>query len=212
MAGSPYAKHARSPHSPSPIYGIRPGFTVGDLEAARLTPLHVYGTYSSPGSDSIGLPTFTWNTQTGRWDVIDALLTQATTSDSSGTVVSPNARAVKIGANVTGTGNVTITVKSAIDSYSSTLATYVLTKGNYELYLGGWATASSDGTSYDVTQYGPNGADSEAESGLSPATDNNYVGQTYNPFQFLSLDGYSLKFFTTVSGSVGYDVNVTAIS
>lgn len=212
----PLNKHARTPHSPSPIYGIRPGFTVGDLDAARVTQLHVYGTYTSPaGTEPVG----SWNATTGRWVVIDTLATSKTTSDSGGTIVSPNARAVKISANMTGTGSVVMTVKSNVDSYTAVVAVYTLTAtggfngtGHYEFYLGGWGSPSSDGTSYQATQYGPNGANSEAESGLSPSTDNNYVGQAYNPFQFLSLDGYALQFTTVVSGSVAYDVNVTALS
>lgn len=209
----PLNNHSRSPHSPSPIYGIRPGFTVGDLEQARVTPLHVYGTYQAASL------TPSWNATTGRWTLVDALTAQASTSDASGTVVTPNARAIKISANMTGTGSVLLTIKSNVDSYTATVITYTLTAtggfkgtGHYEFYLGGYASPSSDGTSYQATQYGPVGANSEAESGLSPSTDNNYVGQTYNPFQFLSLDGYALKFFATVTGTAGYDVNVTAIS
>lgn len=215
--------HARSPHSPSPIYGIRPGFTVADLEPSRVTALHVYGTYQA------GSLTPTWNAQTGRWTVVDALTAQATATDSTGVVVSPNARVVKIGTNVTGTGSVVITVKSAVDSYTATVATYTLTAtngfnktGHTEFFLGGWSSPSSDGTSYVATQYGPNlvtvggiltqGSQEEATSTMNPAADSNYVGQTYNPFQFLSLDGYSLKFFATVTGSVGYDLNVIGIS
>jgi hypothetical protein len=215
--------HARSPHSPSPIYGIRPGFTVGDLDASRLTALHVYGTYQQ------GSASPTWNAVTGRWTLVDALTAQASTSDNTGTVISPAARVVKIAANVTGTGSVVLTVKSAVDSYTAVIATYTLTAtggwngtGHYEYMLGGWASASSDGTSYQATQYGPNtatiggvltqGAQEEATTNLNLAADSNYVGQTYNPFQFLSLDGYSLKFFAAVTGTVGYDVNVTSVS
>ena len=210
---APLTQHARSPHSPSPIYGIRPGFTVGDLDAARITSLHVYGTWSSPGSDSIGLPTPIWNPTTGKWDVMDLLLTQASTTDSSGTQISPHARVVSISINVTGSGSVDVSAKSASDSFSAKIfESGVLTAGNYQFYLGGWASPSGDGSSYDATQYGPANGQSEAESGLDPSTDNNYVGQTYNPFQFLSLDGFDLKFFSTVVGSVGYDVSVTLVS
>ncbi len=212
------SKHARSPHSPSPIYGIRPGFTVGDLEAARLTSLHVYRTWTAPGTNSEGEPTQVWNTVTGRWDVMDLIETQATTSDASGTVVSPHARVVKVSINVSGSGSVDVSFKSASDSYSAKIFdSGVLNAGTYEFFVGGYASPSSDGSSYVATQYTPGGpttGDAQDQAGfpLSPGQDNNYVGGTYNPFQFLSLDGYDLKFFSTVVGSVGYDVSVTQVS
>ena len=222
--------HPRSPHSPSPIYGISPGFTVGDCEARFVTPLHVYGTYQA------GSITPTWNNVTGRWTEVDVLTAAATASDSSGTIISPAARVVKISANVTGTGSLILTVKSNVDSYSATIASYNLNAtggwkgtGAYEFFLGGYASNSgtvvettSDGSSYPATRYGPSvvvvngvatqGPSDQATTNLSLATDNNYVGQTYNPFQFLSLDGYALKFNTVVTGTVGYNVNVTTVS
>lgn len=208
-------EHARSPHSPSPIYGIRPGFTVGDLEAAHITALHVYGTFSVPVNAD---PNNTWNTTTGRWTVIDTITSQATSSDASGTVISPKARAVKIAINVSGAGSVDISCKSNSDSYTAKIFdSGVLTAGSYEFYLGGYATPSSDGSSYVAKQYTPGGptttyAPDESGFPLSPSEDNYYVGGTYNPFQFLSLDGYDLKFFSAVVGTVGYDCSVTAMS
>lgn len=213
-------KHSRSPHSPSPIYGIRPGFTVGDLEASRATQLHVYGTFTTPtGSE----PENVWDAVKGKWVVMDVVSSQRTTSDAGGTVVSPGARVVKIQINVTGTGTVDVSAKSNSDSYSATIFDPgALSAGFYEFMLGGWASPSSDATSYGATQYGAvkSGSSPAATNPTGdqetvhpdPAADSNYVGGTYNPFQFLSLDGYALKFFATVVGSVGFDVSVTPVS
>lgn len=208
----PLSKHPRSPHSPSPIYGIRPGFTVGDLDASFLTSLHVYGTWSA------GSVTPTWNATTGRWAVADALTAQASASDPTGTIVSPNARAIKVGINISGTGSVHLTMKSAVDSYVAVIQDFgVLTAGFYEIVVGGWASASGDGSVYQATRYGPTFRGNSpvlSEDTIHPnhAADSNYFGQTYNPFQFLSLDGYAVKFFSVVAGTVGYDVSVTALS
>lgn len=207
-------KNARSPHSPSPIYGIRPGFTVGDIEGRYRHGFHVYGTFTAPvTTDAAGVPINTWNTTNGAWNPLDVISVQKTNSDASGTTISPHARAIKVTINVSGTGTVDVLIKSAVDSFASTVVDFgALGAGTYSFFVGGYASPDSDGTSYTATQYGPVGAQGEATSGLNPSTDNNYVGGTYNPFRFLSLDGYDLKFFSTVSGTVGYDVTVTTLS
>jgi hypothetical protein len=173
------SKHARSPHSPSPIYGIRPGFTVADIERQYTPAIVAIGTTSSSVVRSIGTP-----------------------------IATGGARAVKITVNVTGAGSVTVTVYSEVDGYSAAIATYTgLTAGSYEFFLGGWSSPDSDGSSYLATQYGPVPPASEATSGLDPSDSSNYVGQTYNPFEFLSLDGYDLLFLSAVTGTVSYDVS-----
>lgn len=214
------SKHARSPHSPSPIYGIRPGFTIADLEGRYMHSFRVYGTYQAP--NAAPPPDGTWDAVAGVWKPLDKILTQKTTTDSLGTVISPHARVVKITMNISGTGTVDLSVSSAVDSYGSTIADYsALPAGSYEFFLGGWSSADSDNTSYVATQYGPNPNESPDANNPSGdqdiddptfGTSSNYVGGTYNPFQFLSLDGYDLKFFAAVSGSVGYDVTVTTVS
>jgi hypothetical protein len=257
------SQHARTPHSPSPIYGVAPGFTVGDLDRAYTPSIPVlYGT----------LVTYPGTSLTPNWDP-GTVATQATVNSNA--TVQPNARAVKIAVNVSGTGSIVLTVKSNADSYTATIATYSgLTAGGYQFYLGGYGSKAefspqvgeaqtdlasnpaqgtdpatqttqpgqndtlyptSDGSSYisGLTQYGPsttNGVSQETnpydpsinpggfdpaqsnENALNPATDNNFFGQTYNPFQFLSLDGYALKFTAVVTGTVGYDVEVMPIS
>lgn len=172
-------KFARNSNSPSPIYGIRPGFNVGDFEP-RTLPKSVIATGSIT---------------------------------ATGTTVSLGARAAKFTVHVTaGSGTVTLVVKSNSDSYTATIATYgPLSLGNYDFFLGGWASPTG-GTAYQATQYGPSGAQSQATSGLNPATDNNYVGGPYNPVKFLSLDGYDLQVVATVSGTVTYDIEIVPIS
>jgi hypothetical protein len=185
------SKFTRSPHSPSPIYGIRPGFTIADLEGRYMNPLRVYGTFSTT----------------------DSLVAQATATDAVGVTVSPHARVIKVSLNVTGTGTVDVLCKSAVDSFVATTVDFgAKGVGTYAFFVGGWSTVDSDATSYQATQYGPVGANSEATASLNKDTSNNYVGQTYNPFRFLSLDGYDLKFFATVVGTVGYDMTVEAVS
>lgn len=218
------SKNARSPHSPSPIYGIRPGFTVGDLEGQYRHGFRVYGTFTAPiTSDSAGLPTNTWNAVNGAWNPLDMISAQKTNSDVSGTQISPHARAIKVAINVTGTGTVDVIVKSNVDSFTATIADFgALSVGTYSFYLGGYSSVDSDGTSYGATQYGPvkagfspAAADSTGDEETThpdPSADSNYVGGIYNPFRFLSLDGYDLKFFSTVVGSVGYDVTVVTMS
>ena len=257
----PLSHHARSPHSPSPIYGISPGFTVGDLDRAytpAIPALYVAPLVSYPGGSPL-------------WDPGD-ILTQLTISMTSG-AISANARAVKIRVNVSGTGSITLSVTTAADGYTTPIAIYYnLSVGSYMFYLGGYGnqtqfssptgeeqtdlasnvdnpnietfqtgineagttpSPTSDGSSYigGLSQYGPigpflgqQGSNSSADfpggfdpaqanpSGLNPATDNNYFGQTYNPFQFLSLDGYQLKLSAAVTGTVGYDASVIPIS
>ena len=263
---SPLSQHPRSPHSPSPIYGISPGFTVGDLDRAYTPPMPVFGTlvtYPLIFTGQAGLQP--------NWDPGSVVPLSATTSLTS-SVISTNARAVKIAVNVSGTGSISLVVKSAVDAYTAIVASYNnLTAGGYQFYLGGYGSPAefspqtgeassdlstlvptagtdsatetsrvgqndavyptSDGTSYigGLVQYGPVGAVSEVmnvvaqnpggfdpgrsnAAGLNPSTDNNFFGQTYNPFQFLSLDGYALTFYSTVTGTVGYDVEVMPIS
>jgi hypothetical protein len=222
------SQYARSPHSPSPIFGIAPGFTVGDLEKGYTPYLLAIGTAGANTDGSL--------TVTG--------VSITTTS----TAINANARAVKIVAHVTaGSGSVTLTVKSNVDAYATTIATYTgLTvaggdDGTYELFLGGYGTQaefqtsrmitpelsvegvnntlypSSDSTSYVATRYGPTKpgllpAVSEDETNPDPSADSNYMGGTYNPFQFLSLDGYALEITGTVTGTVTFDVEVVPIS
>lgn len=226
----PLKQHTRTRNSPSPIYGISPGFNVGDLDRAYTPPVGVLGTFATSPGDWAGDPGY--------------LTSQATTTQTS-SPIQTYARAVKIAVNVSGTGSITVVVKSAVDSYSAVVATYTtLTAGSYQFFLGGYGSPqtyapsvadgdnvlgegvkettpggpdkvnypTSDGTSYVATRYGPVGANSEATSGLKADTDNNYSGGTYNPFQFLSLDGYALEFTATVTGTVGYDIEVMPIS
>ena len=255
----PLSHHARSPHSPSPIYGISPGFTVGDLDRAY-TPA-IPALYMAPLS----------TTSAGPWDP-GTIVTQLTTSSTSG-AISANARAVKIQVNVSGTGSIVVSVTTAADGYTTPIAIYNnLTVGSYMFYLGGYgnptqfssptgeeqtdlpsdvgnpnietfqtginapgttASPTSDGSSYigGLSQYGPigpltgnQGSNPSSSfpggfdparanpSGLNPAQDNNFFGQTYNPFQFLSLDGYQLKLSAVVTGTVGYDASIIPIS
>jgi hypothetical protein len=187
-------KQFRSPNSPSPIYGIRPGFNVGDFERQATVAI--------------------------------ATIPSTSASVAAPTAISPHARAVKISVNVTaGSGNVSLTVKSAVDNFTATVATYNnLALGTYDFYLGGWASPSGDSVngSYLATQYGPVAAGSSPAVGNTtgdedtvhpdPSADSNYTGGTYNPVLFLSLDGYDLKVSSVVVGTVTYDVEVTPIS
>ena len=125
---APLSQHSRSPHSPSPIYGIAPGFTVGDLDRAYTPAIPaLYSTLVTyPGGSPI-------------WDPGD-IATQLTTSTTSG-AISANARAVKIRVNVTGTGSITVSVTTAADGYATPIAIYNnLTVGSYMFYLEGTAT------------------------------------------------------------------------
>lgn len=183
-------KHARSPHSPSPIYGIRPGFTIGDIEAQYTTEISVYN---------------------GR-----------TTSDSSGTTVSPKARVVKITITMAGSGSVDVSAKTAADGTTTVFDSGGLTIGSYEFFVGGWSSPDSDGSTYGATQYGPVKSGSSPEAGNTtgdeettnpdPSADSNYVGGTYNPFEFLSLDGYDLIFKATLTGTGQFSVAITRVS
>lgn len=189
----PLSKNARSPHSPSPIYGIRPGFTVADFDR-QYTP-QVQAKASGSASD----PTPT-------------------------AVPIKGARAIKIVVNVTaGSGSVDVTVKSAVDSFVATVASYTgLVLGANVFYLGGWSSPDSDGSSYTATKYGPpqtaNDPDADNPTGDQDTDDpalaasSNYMGGTYNPFRFLSLDGYDLKFVTVANGTVTYDIQFEPLS
>ena len=218
------SKQVRSPHSPSPIYGIRPGFTVGDLDNQYRGAILVYGTYTTGGNLTNGYPTNQWPPTPGQ---NYPAITQRSTADASGTVVSPHARVVKITINVSGAGTVDVSAKSASDSYSAKIfESGVLSAGTYEFYLGGWSSPTSNSdASYKATQYGPvkypNSPDHTNTTGdeepvttthADSSADSNYVGGTYNPVDFTSLDGYDLKFFAAITSTVGFDVEVTPVS
>lgn len=187
-------KQFRSHNSPSPIYGIRPGFNVGDFERQATVAI--------------------------------ATIPSTSISVAAPTAISPHARAVKVSVNVTaGTGNVSLTVKSAVDNFTATVATYNnLALGTYDFYLGGWSSPVGDSVngSYQATKYGPvaaghspaagNTTGDEDTTNPDPKADSNYIGGTYNPVLFLSLDGYDLKVSSVVVGTVTYDVEVTPIS
>lgn len=211
------SKNTRSTHSPSPIYGdgslrmsshskgqglLRPGFNVGDLDRSYQSDLSVYGTFVN------GLAT-----------------AQTSTADASGTAVATKARVVKVTINVTGTGTVDISAKTQADTTTVVFDSGALSAGSYEFYVGGWSspTSNSDAT-YLATQYGP------VKSGQTPSASNptgdeetntakvdtaafsNYVGGTYNPVDFLSLDGFGLTFFSVKVGTASWDVAVAAVS
>lgn len=229
-------KQVRSSHSPSPIYGdgslrmnpnskgqglLRPGFTVGDLDHQYATGILVYGSVSwAPAipAGGVGAATTWGNTN-------QPILTQRSTSDLTGTIVKPGGRAVKIAINVTGTGTVDVSALTMADGTTSVFDGGVLPAGNYEFFVGGWASPVGDAVNgtYQATQYGPVKAGSspaandptggqETGANKNPSASSNYVGGTYNPVLFLSLDGFDLKFFATVVGTVGFDVEVTPIS
>lgn len=197
------SKHARSPHSPSPIYGIRPGFTIADIEGRYMRPLRIYGTFDS-GTDQ--------------------LTASASTSDASGTTIKPHCNVIKVNINVTsGSGSVQVIMKSAVDNFTATIADFgALGVGTYEFFIGGWSSPDSDGTNYTATKYGPvkpgsspastNPTGNEETTNPDPNADSNYMGGGYNPFQFLSLDGYDLKFFSTVVGTIAFDATAIAVS
>lgn len=200
------SKQFRSPSSPSPIYGLRPGFNVGDIERQYTRYLGVYGTF----------------------DTTSHLVTaQTSTADAVGTVVSPKCRSVKISINVTGTGSVDITAKSAGDAFAATIFdSGNLAQGTYEFFLGGWSSPSGDSVNgtYIATQYGPvkigqtpsasnpTGDQETSASKVNISADSNYVGGAYNPVLFLSLDGLDLKFFSVKTGTASWDVEVTEVS
>lgn len=245
------SKQTRSPHSPSPIYGdgslrmntlaknvglLRPGFTIGDLDAQFHGAILVYGTYNLPATGSPSAvtpptdaivpfdPTYV-NSLTPSSKTMGSIV-QISTADTSGTAVSPGARAVKISIHVSGTGNITFSAITAADGSTSVFNTGALSAGSYEYYLGGWAspTSNSDAT-YLAAQYGPvaSGSSVEADNptgdeqltaaNTNSSANSNYVGGGYNPVDYLSLDGYGLTFKATPkSGSCSWDLSVTPIS
>ena len=190
-------KDFRSPHSPSPIYGLRPGFNVGDLDRP-------YGQAPIAGiastSSSVAAPS--------------AISPQARVVKVTVYVTS-------------GTGSVDVTLKSATDTYTAALLdTGALTLGTYEFYVGGWAnpTSNSDAT-FKATQYGPvvagvtpdkgntTGDEEPVSTGnADPASSSNYVGGTYNPVDFISLAGADVKVYSVVVGTVTYRVDVVPVS
>jgi hypothetical protein len=222
-------QQVRSPNSPSPIYGdgslrmntlavnkglLRPGFNIGDLDRQFASPIYVYGTWTYP-LNSTNFPPGTYS----------PLLTQIAIADAIGTIISPNARAVKIIIHVSGPGTTRITAQSSADTYTATIFdTGVLTAGDYDFYLGGWSSPSSDTTNrtYQATRYGPpkpgtavtstDPTGDEETVNPNPAADSNYVGGTYNPIEFISLDGQSLKFFSILGGTAAWDVSVIPLS
>lgn len=175
-------KQFRSAHTPSPIYGIRPGFNISDLDRA----------YTS-----------------------EVVAIAATGITATSAALDLGARAVSISPLFVGAGaKADILVYSADDSYVTPIATFLAVQdGSGTLYVGGFAGASGDSTNgtYIATQYGPVPPQSGATSGLSQATDNNYIGSSYNPALFLSLDGKPIKIkVQNITGTVA--VNVTPIS
>lgn len=171
-------KFNRSPHSPSPIYGIRPGFNISDLDAQ----------YTS------AVPAITSVTGTTTSSALDI-----------------GARAISLHPLFVGAGaKADILVYSADDSYVTPIATFLaVTNGSGALYVGGSASKSGDSVNgtYQATQYGPVPPQSEATSGLSEATDHNYVGGSYNPALYLSLDGKPIKVkVDNVTGTVSVTV------
>lgn len=197
----PLSKRARSPHSPSPIYGIRPGFTVGDLDSQYQPPKLAIG--NDPSIGGVGY-----------------------SASGTSAPITVN-RVVKIGVIVgsaTPTDHVDVAVTSAIDNYVAVIASYTALKpGSYTFYLGGWASPSSDATSYPATQYGPPTTDdlpsatdpsgNQETTDLDPANSSNYMGGTYNPVQFLSLDGYSIQISSlNFVGSPNVTVTVEPVS
>lgn len=192
-------KHARSTNGPSPIYGIRPGFTIADLEGRYMNPIRVYGT----------------------WDSTDKLTSQTNTPDSGSSPIKTHARVIKLTLNVSGTGTVHIIGTTTADS-STIFDPGFLPAGSYEFFVGGWASVDSDNSSYQATQYGPSQTPSDFDADNptgnmdvddpSLSAGSNYFGGTYNPFQFLSLDGYDVQFTSDSSGSVAWDLTVVAVS
>ena len=194
-------KDFRAPNSPSPIYGIRPGFNVGDLDKSYL--------FSGISSS-----------------VAHNVYTNRATTDSSGTVASPSARVVKVIVTInSGTGSVDLSMKSNSDTYSTTIfdSGALSGVGVYELYVGGWSSPTSNNdAAFQATQYGPTAPghtpDSENTTGdedttnPDPAASANWVGGTYNPVDFLSLAGDSIKFFAAVTGTISFNVDVVPVS
>lgn len=221
------SKQTRSPHSPSPIYGdgslrmntlaknvglLRPGFTIGDFDKQYAGSFLVYGTAAYP------------STQWPPTGVTEPVVTQTSTADGSGTLVSPNSRVVRITIHVSGTGSASFTAITAADGTTQVFNSGALTAGSYEFYLGGWAstTSNSDAT-YLAAQYGPlkpggtisandPTGDEELGSQQNTSANSNYVGGGYNPVDYLSLDGYGLTFKSTKSGSPSWDLSVTPVS
>ena len=182
-------KDFRSPHSPSPIYGIRPGFTVGDFDRP-------YG-YGTPTSTPISV-------YSGR-----------STTDSTGTSKSPKARVIKVVLTInSGSGSVDLSMKSNSDTYTAVVfdTGAISGLGTYEYYVGGWSSPTDGDAGYQATQYGPTKPGAATDDGNTegdenvtnpdPAADSNYVGGTYNPTNFLSLAGDDVMFFATVSGTM----------
>lgn len=210
---------------------LRPGFNVGDLEHQYAGSILVYGTYNMPATSTITAgtavepfdPTYA-NSLTPSSKTMGSI-NQTNTADTSGTDVKPGARAVKISIHVTGTGNITFTAVTDADGTTQVFNTGALSAGSYEFFLGGWAspTSNSDAT-YLASQYGPvkpggtisaNDPTGDEELGAQrdPKAFSNYVGGTYNPVDFTSLDGYGLTFKSTPKvGSCSWDLSVTPIS
>src|SRR3954471_19607594 len=174
----PLSKQFRTHNSPSPIYGIRPGFTIADLDHQYVEPIQVYGVVSWPATQ--------WPPVTGNLPTV----TGKTTSDASGTVAAVNARAVKVAINVTaGSGTVDVLIKSAVDNYTATVVDFgPLALGSYEFFVGGWASPVDDpggNDTYIATRYGPvkagsspatsNPTGDEETTNPDPSADNNYV-------------------------------------
>lgn len=177
-------KNYRSNNSPAAIYGIAPGFNISDLDRS----------YDS-GAQTV--PTAPIN------------------AASSGTVsaaIDIGSRFVALHATFVGaTAKANILVYTSDDGYSIPVATFLnVTESNGTRYVGGYASRTGDSAngSYVATQYGPSGAQSEATTGLSEATDHNYAGGfPYNPYLYLSLIGTSIKIeVAAVTGTVSVTV------
>lgn len=236
----PLSKQIRSPHSPSPIYGdgsmrmnqktpnrglLRPGFNVGDIDRSATTSLLVYGTYVwATATDTTRTPNTVEPFPPAGSN--QGTIQQTSIADATGTTVSPHARVVKITIHVSGTGTIDISCKSAVDSFAAVVFdSGALAAGAYDFYVGGWSspTSNSDAT-YIATQYGPikpgntpstgntTGDQETNQTKVNTAADSNYVGPGYNPVDFTSLDGFDLKFFSVLSGSASWDVEVTPVS
>lgn len=175
-------KFNRSPHSPSPIYGIRPGFRISDLDSQYTSAVAAVtsqtGTFTSAAVD-LGARAVSLNpTFVGAGAKADILVYSSddgyTTPIATFLAVQNGSGTLYVGGSASVTGD------------------------------------SANGT-YLATQYGPVPPQSEATSGLSEATDHNYYGGAYNPNLFLSLDGKPIKVkVQNVTGTVS--VNVTPIS
>lgn len=181
-------KNFRSNNSPAAIYGIAPGFNIGDLDRS-----FDYGP-QTPGTPPI-------NAATGG--------TVSAAIDLGARVVALHTTFVGVGAKAN------ILVYTSDDGYSQPIATFLnVNSGTGTLFVGGYASRSGDSANgtYIATRYGPSGAQSEATTGLSVATDKNFFGGfPENPYLFLSLDGKPIK--VEVAAVVGtVTVTVTPVS